>query len=954
MANDYKDTMNLPDTKFPMRAGLPVSEPKRLEQWNSMGLYQQMLKRNEGNQTFILHDGPPYANGPIHIGHAFNKILKDIIVKYHSAKGFYSPYVPGWDCHGQPIEHMVETKLGPEKMAAIDQATLRRLCWEWASENIDIQREGFKRLGVLGDWDNPYLTYAPDYEAGNVKVFKDIYLQGAIYRGRKPVHWCRHCHTALAEAEIEYSDESSPSIYVAFDFVDKTSALLPETSTFISLMIWTTTPWTLPANVAVCLSPEADYVAFEVDNKAYIVAEALLPAVVEATGWSGYKILLDAAGETWKAKGSQLTGLEYHHPIHQTLTGVVITGDHVVLDTGTGAVHTAPGHGQEDYVAGELYDLPMLMPVDDNGVFDAGGGPFQGMDVNQADPIIVEWLREQGSLVTSSEIAHSYPHCWRCHNPVIFRATDQWFVSMEKTGMREKAMAELEKLTWYPDWAVRRLGSMIETRPDWCISRQRSWGVPIPVFRCTICNSTVATAETFDAVIELFENEGADAWFTKLPSEYLAADTHCEHCGAGLLNIERERDILDVWWESGVSHTSVLEQRDDLVFPADLYLEGSDQHRGWFQSSLLTSVGAYGVAPYKAIMSCGFVVDEQGRKMSKSLGNGIDPDEVYEEYGADVLRLWVGSVENSQDVSISANITKQLADTYRRIRNSFRFLLSNLEDFNSQTDLVSWDVMLPLDRWAMARLVQLGQTIDAGYQSNRFHLVYRAVYDYIVTDLSAVYLDAIKDRLYSESPKSLARRSAQTVLLNILEMLTRQLSPILSYTCDEVWEYYPESIREADRPQSVFLAGWPEPDDFVPSPPAAEAEELLADFKVVLLARDAVTKALEEARSAGLINKSQEASIVLTLPQKQLEILSTLPAETLEELLIVSTVELIAGDDEGVTLVDVKQASGDKCPRCWNVRELGGNEAYPDLCPRCAEVLLELSGDEPELAGIGE
>jgi len=957
VASDYKHTMNLPQTDFPMRAGLPVSEPKRLEKWYEMNLYQKMLDQNAGKPSFILHDGPPYANGPIHIGHAFNKILKDIVVKFYNARGYYTPYVPGWDCHGQPIEHMVETKLGPEKMAAIDQVTLRRLCWEWANENIDIQRNGFKRLGVMGDWDNPYLTYAPEYEAANVRVFKEVYEQGAIYRGRKPIHWCINCHTALAEAEIEYYDISSPSIYVGFEFVDKTApaasatsatiaaagiTTLPQTDSPLQLMIWTTTPWTLPANVAVSLAPNADYVAVNSpDGRAYVLAEALLAQVAEAAGWQTCELIPNEKGEVWKAKGSELVGFEYAHPIHPTLTGVVITGDHVDLSTGTGAVHTAPGHGQDDYLVGELYDLPMLMPVDDNGVFDAGGGPFEGLDVFAANPKVVEWLSEQGSLVAATTVTHSYPHCWRCRKPLIFRATEQWFVSMDKTSLREKALAELDKLTWYPDWAINRLRSMIETRPDWCISRQRSWGVPIPVFRCSVCNSTVATPETFDAVIELFASEGADAWFAKAPAEFLPTDTHCEHCGAGLDKIVPERDILDVWWESGISHTAVLEGRDDLSFPADLYLEGSDQHRGWFQSALLTSAGAYGVAPYKAIMSCGFVVDEQGRKMSKSLGNGIDPDEVYNRYGADVLRLWVGSVESSQDVSISENIIEQLADAYRRIRNTFRFLLSNLEDYDIIAGRVTWDEMLSLDRWAMARLTQVMQVIDTAYLTNRFHVAYRAVYDYIVTDLSAVYLDAIKDRLYSDAPNSLTRRSAQTVLEHVLDVLVRQLAPILSFTCDEVWEYYPEGLRYADRAESVMLAGWPTIEEFAPQPPSDEIEAILTDFKVVLAARDAVTKALEDARSAKIIGKSQEADVTIALPDAAFAVLSALPEGTLEELFIVSNVMLESADVESFQ-VTIEVAKGEKCPRCWNIRELGVDPDHPEVCARCAEGLTEL------------
>ena len=708
-------------------------------------------------------------------------------------------------------------------------------------------------------------------------------------------------------------------------------------------MIWTTTPWTLPANTAVCLAPTADYVLVNANQQTFLLAEALVDQVAQAVGWTSWE-LLHIDSQVWKAKGSELVGLRYSHPIHPTLDGVVVTGDHVELSTGTGAVHTAPGHGQEDYLVAEQFELPILMPVDDNGVFDAGGGPFASLDVQSANPKIIEWLDQRGNLVAATTTMHSYPHCWRCHQPVIFRATEQWFVSMEKTGLREQALAELDQLTWYPDWAYNRLRSMIETRPDWCISRQRSWGVPIPVFRCTICNTTVANAETFDAVIQLFETEGADAWFAKDPAEYLALDTVCPHCGADLTKIERERDILDVWWESGVSHASVLDARENLSRPADLYIEGSDQHRGWFQSSLLTSVGAFHAAPYKAIMSCGFIVDEEGRKMSKSLGNGVEPDEVYEKYGADVLRLWVGSVDSSQDVSISDSIVEQLADAYRRIRNTFRFLLSNLTDYDNQRDRVTWHEMPVIDRWALARLGALMQVVENAYQTNRFHVAYRAIYDYIVTDLSAIYLDAIKDRLYSDAPKSVGRRSAQLVLEHILETLVRQLAPILSFTCDEVWENYPVGMANPDRPESVLLAGWPTLDDFSPKLPDSEAVQLLTDFKVVMNLRDAVTKALEQARLDQLIGKSQEAQVTVLLPADVQVDLPTLPAGTLEELFIVASVKLQSAEPgETEIKVRIDKAAGQKCPRCWNVRELGVDNRHPEVCSRCAEVLEELT-----------
>ncbi|MDR3315309.1 MAG: isoleucine--tRNA ligase [Coriobacteriales bacterium] len=940
MASDYKDTMNLPQTEFPMRAGLPVNEPKRLARWAEMDLYHKALEKNAGNPSYVLHDGPPYANGPIHIGHAFNKILKDIIVRYKTQRGFFAPYVPGWDCHGQPIEHMVETKLGQEKMARIDQPTLRRLCRDWATEHIDLQRDGFKRLGVIGEWDKPYLTYNPAYEAGNVQIFKEMYEQGAIYRGRKPIHWCRHCHTALAEAEIEYGDEVSPSIYVAFKLVDQKANKLPDSEQPLHVLIWTTTPWTLPANTAVALAPSAAYVAVKADGKALIMAEALLDTVAAAAGWQDYELVREPDGETWTARGRELEGLRYEHPVHKHMQGVIVTGEHVELSTGTGAVHTAPGHGQDDYQVGLDWNLPLLMPVDDNGIFDAGGGPFEGLGVDEANPVIIAWLRDRGSLIAQTDINHSYPHCWRCHNPVIFRATDQWFVSMDATGLRARAIIEIEKLNWYPDWAANRLRSMVEGRPDWCISRQRSWGVPIPVFKCASCSQTVATAETFDAVIELFKREGADAWFSRKPEEYLPADTRCAHCGSK--DFLPEKDILDVWWESGVSHTSVLETYDELSRPADLYLEGSDQHRGWFQSSLLTSVGTYGVAPYRGVMSCGFTVDEEGRKMSKSLGNGVDPADVIKESGADVLRLWVGSVDSSQDVSISKNILDRTSDAYRRFRNTFRFLLSNLYDFDEEQDFVRWDELGTIDRWALARLQQLAHEVDEAYDAFRFHAAYHAIYDYVITDLSAVYLDALKDRLYSDAPKSVGRRGAQTVLFNILEVLVRQLAPILSFTCDEVLENYPPGLRSEGFAQNVLLAGWPYDDDYTPAIPAGEAEGLLSDYRVALAVRDAVTRQLETARNEKVMGKSQEARVTIRLAPIAHDELADLPQGTLEELFIVAEVELVSTDGLLEPEVSVEVAAGEKCPRCWNIRTLAEDPAHPEVCSRCAAVLTEI------------
>ena len=938
MANTYKKTMNLPQTDFKMRGNLPQNEPKRLEFWNDIDIYNKVLEKNKDNKPFVLHDGPPYANGPIHLGHSFNKILKDFVIKSHAQRGYYTPYIPGWDCHGQPIEHMVEETLGPKKMAEIDQPTLRRLCHEWAEKYVNIQREGFKRLGVNADWDHPYLTFLPEYEVGDVEIFKKMYLAGNIYRGRKPIHWCKHCHTALAEAEIEYGDEVSPSLYVKFK-LDQLPAVyetagLPLQNAYV--LIWTTTAWTLPANSAVCLAPDADYCFVKVGDDYLLFAYEMVKEVAEVAGWDSYEIFTDSEGNPLLQKGKQLVGIPYTCPVRQDLKGTFIYGDHVTLDSGTGCVHTAPGHGQDDYIVGMQFDIPMRMPVDDDGVLTDEAGRFAGLNVDDATPKIIDWLREEGTLVAAKKITHSYPHCWRCHEPVIFRATSQWFVDLEKNDLRKKALNAIEnEVTWIPAWAANRIGSMVADRPDWCISRQRSWGVPIPVFRCADCGEVVATEESFDAVIELFRKEGSDAWFIKQPSEYLPSTVHCEKCGSK--NLLPEKDILDVWWESGVSHTSVCEYRDNLYRPADMYLEGSDQHRGWFQSSLLTSIGAYGIAPYKSVMHCGFTVDEQGRKMSKSLGNGVDPADVEKQYGAEILRMWVASVDYSQDVSISDNILKRVSDSYRRFRNTFRFLLGNLYDFDDQKDAVAWDELLPVDQWALCRLAQLLSDIEDGYDSYKFHNVYRAVYEYIVGDLSAVYLDALKDRLYSEAPDSPARRSAQTVLMNILDVLVRTLSPILSFTTEEVWQNYPEAMRNREgREISVQLAGWPSVDAFVPAIPDGAAESINAQFALVLEARETVTKALEDARTAGTIKKSQEAHIALTAPQATVDSLMALPEGTLEELFIIAGIDIESGDELEASVSVTEQ---EMCPRCWNYRQLGGNAHHPEVCGRCGDAL---------------
>ncbi len=916
---DYKETMNLPQTEFPMRANLAQREGQWLDKWAELDVYRKSLEGREEAPFFILHDGPPYANGHIHMGTAYNKVLKDLIVKYKTMRGFYAPYVPGWDCHGQPIEHMVEKKLGPEKMAKISQAKLRELCRDWAMEFVGVQREEFKRLGVRGDWDDPYLTLNPAYEAGNVKVFKKMYTDGAIYKGAKPIHWCVRCHTALAEAEIEYSDETSNSIYVAFRFTDATPW---DAEGDVSMLIWTTTPWTLPANVAVTLADDADYVGVKLaDGRVLVMAEALVEAVAAVAGWDGYAIVGP------RIKGTELAGLKYAQPIHEGVEGVIITGAHVELSTGTGAVHTAPGHGEEDYLVGQKFGLPMPMPVLDDGTFDAGGGPFAGLSVKEANPVIIEWLGERGALVAATKITHSYPHCWRCKQPVIFRATEQWFVSMDRTQLRENALRAINEVKWQPGWSINRINSMVADRPDWCISRQRAWGVPIPVFTCTKCGETVATEATFDAVIELFETQGADAWFTRSPHEYLPADTACGRCGAGAEDLKPEDDIVDVWWESGVSHTSVLDARPELRRPAELYLEGSDQHRGWFQSSLLTSVGAYGRAPFDMVLTHGFIVDGDGRKMSKSLGNVISPLDIIKKSGADIVRLWVASADYGQDVNISDEILDRTSEAYRRIRNTFRFLLSNLNDYDPLADHVEWDDMPELDRYALVHLADMLDKVTANYDEWRFYQVVRAVSDY-ANELSSVYLDVLKDRLYADAPASVSRRSAQTVLAAILGVMVRVLAPVLCFTTEEVWEFMPASMRDAD---SVQLTSWP-----VLQQPADEAAELRCAYETVLAVRDEVTKALEEARNAKVVGKSQEARVIVSAPADTVAVLEARGRAALAELFIVSDVELRAGDELGV---NVEAAVGEKCPRCWNFRELGVDPAHPDVCARCADVL---------------
>ena len=929
MANEYKKTMNLPSTSFPMRASLATREPERLKVWRENNVYEMARKKNAGHDKFVLHDGPPYANGPIHIGHAMNKVSKDIINRYWMMQGRDVPYVPGWDCHGQPIEHKVEEKVGTKKFNEMPAAEIREMCNKFAVENIELQKSGFRRLGVLGDWDHPYLTLYHQHDAADIEVFKAMFDKDMIYRGHKPVHWCKHCHTALAEAEIEYSDETSPSIFVRFEMTSKPAGL-ENFDGPVDFIIWTTTPWTIPSDQAVSLKPGAAYVAIEHDGRAEVMLEDLAPKCCEEFGWEYTPVMVD--GKPYVVPAETFHHIHYKQPIFDGVEGVALLADYVGVDDGTGIVHNSPGHGVDDYFACLKEGITdICMPVDDDGKFYTGeefgtGGPFSGMDTDEANPHIIEFLRERGTLVLEKKITHSYPHCWRCKHPVLFRATDQWFVSMDKTGLREQAGKEVrENVKWYPAHAANRIGAMVEQRPDWCISRQRNWGVPIPSYTCADCGEKVMNDATLDAVIKLFHEKGSDAWFTDKPEDYLGEACVCPKCGGH--HLKAGKDILDVWWDSGVSWKAVCEFRDELQYPADMYLEGSDQHRGWFQSSLLTSLGASDIAPYKAVVSQGFTLDGQGRKMSKSLGNVIDPNKVCAEMGADILRLWVASTDTSHDVAVDHEILARTSDAYRRFRNTFRFLLGELEgQFDPEHDLVPVDEMERYDLLVLARACDMHEKVSEAYAGYRFYQVYRALYDFVVTELSNGYLNATKDRMYCDEPGSKSRRSAQTCWYYLLEMLLRDLQPILSFTTDEVMAHLPESARDGQT-FAALLDWWSEPLSH------DEVAKLLGEYNVLLEARGAYTKANEAALAAGTVSEktSQATRCVLTLPAEQLELVRGSEA-MLAEAFVCSEVKLVSGDE---LACEVLPAHGEKCPRCWNWRPLGAD----GLCCRCSHAV---------------
>ena len=914
---DYKNTIITPKTDFPMRAGLPQREPGMLEHWNKIDVYRLMLEKNEGKPAFILHDGPPFSNGDIHMGHALNKTLKDFIVRSHAMRGYYTPYVPGWDNHGMPIESAIikKNKLNHKAMPIPE---FRNACQAFAQDFIDRQMSGFRRLGVLGDWQHPYKTMDKAFEAEEVKVFGEMYRKGYIYKGLKPVYWCPKDETALAEAEIEYQDDPCTSIYVKFALKD-TKGKLEAGNTYV--IIWTTTTWTLPGNLAIALNPQESYVVVKAANgERYLVAEALLEKTMKAGGIEEYEIVERHEGRYFEYMTAQ-------HPFLPR-ESLLVCADYVTMDSGTGCVHTAPGFGADDYQTCRRYGMDMVVPVNDQGRHTDYAGKYEGMLVEESNPVILNDMKEAGSLFASEEIVHSYPHCWRCKKPIIFRATPQWFCSVE--SFKDDAIAACEDVRWVPSWGKDRLRSMVLERTDWCISRQRRWGLPIPVFYCKDCGKPICTDETIDAIASLFEKKGSNAWFEMEAEDMLPEGFTCPHCGKAA-GFEKETDTLDGWFDSGSTHYAAME-RDQGFWPATMYIEGLDQYRGWFQSSLLVAVGALGRgAPFKECLTHGWTVDGQGRAMHKSLGNGMDPAEIFNKYGADLLRLWAGSSDYHVDVRCSDDIFKQLSQNYLKFRNTAKFCLDNLTGFDPE-QLVAAADMQELDRWAVTRLNSLIRRVFDSYDAYEFHAVSHAINDFCVVDLSSFYFDIIKDRLYCDGENSLSRRSAQTALFLILDAMTRMFAPILAFTCEEIWLAMPH--RSADDGRSVLFNCMVQPyEDY------ALPEDAMDRWARIAAVRSAVNGALEQARADKTIGKSLEAEVDVTVPAED-AFLADMDADTLADLLIVSQVRVTVGDALSVT---VAPAQGVKCARCWKVLTSVGTVAGHDtLCPRCAAVVKAL------------
>ena len=930
---ELKATLNLPQTDFPMKANLPQSEPKRLADWEQDGLYEQIRGVRQDSPSYVLHDGPPYANGPIHLGHALNKCLKDFVVKSKTMAGFNAPYVPGWDCHGLPIEIKVDEKLGRKKLE-MPAIAVRRACREYAEKYLNLQREQFKRLGVLGRWGRPYSTMTPEYESKIIETLFRFLETGFVYKGLKPVLWCMHDRTALAEAEIEYEMHTSPSVYVRYRLTSPPEAIDPRLAgKRVSTIIWTTTPWTLPASLAVAFHPDFEYVALEQDGEVYIVAEALAAATRAACG-------LESAHEIARFPGSRMDRVTFAHPfLERTILGVLAT--YVTTDQGTGAVHTAPAHGVDDFATGARYGLRQISDVDDGGHLRQGLPEYEGLYVFKANEPIINLLMERHALMGRQDVYHSYPHCWRCHRPVIFRATEQWFISMETpmvradgsmTTFRERALEEIGRVKWDPQWGQERISNMVSSRPDWCISRQRIWGVPIAVFLCLNCHKPLNDKAVNKRIVDLFAAEGADAWYVREVAEILPPGTRCPSCSAG--DFKKEMDILDVWFESGASQAAVLGLEKDLPWPADLYIEGGDQHRGWFQSSLLCAVGTRDAAPYRMAATCGWTLDEQGRALSKSLGNGADPVDVAQRLGAEIVRLWAASVDFREDVAASENLMQRVAETYRKLRNTFRYLLSNLNGFQPERDAVPWEQMPPLDRYMLTRTRELTEKVLRWYEDFEFHRIYHALNEFAVADLSQLYIDAVKDRIYTFAPQNTARRSAQTVLWMIAEALVRLVAPLLSFTADEIWQYMPEI---SNRLPSVHLELFPEPASLA----ATIDVEFMNDWAGLLAIRDEALKSLEEARKAKQIGKALDARLVLEVPQALGALLERYQG-SLKELLNVSQVEVLTGPSPQV-IATTLLADGTKCERCWNYSvHVGEDWRWPTVCERCSAALDQM------------
>ena len=920
MSVDYNSTMNLPKTDFPMRGNLPQKEPEMIKRWQDQKLYQKLMEKNEGLPLYVLHDGPPYANGDIHMGTALNKVLKDIIIKYKNMSGYKAPYIPGWDTHGLPIELKAMKKVGVENInSALD---LRKVCKEFALHYVDVQRNEFIRLGSIGDYEHPYLTLQPKHEAEQIRIFGEMAKKDFIYKGLKPVYWCPECKTALAEAEIEYAEDPCNSIYVKFKVEDdggKLAAFNTELDKTY-FVIWTTTTWTLPGNLAICLGPEYDYVAVHANGEYYIMAKELVESAMKAAKITEYTV------SEASLKGKELEYIKYRHPFIDRVSPIIV-GDHVTLESGTGCVHTAPGHGVEDFevCVNHYPEIPIIVPVDGDGKLTEEAGEFCGLTTNDANKAILTKLTELNALFAVENIIHQYPHCWRCKSPIIFRATEQWFCSVD--GFKEEACKAIDSVQWIPEWGGDRIKGMVMDRSDWCISRQRTWGVPIPIFYCKHCGKPIINEESVNAIANLYEKEGSDAWYKYEAGEILPEDFKCE---CGCTEFTKEMDIMDVWFDSGVSHAAVCNEEHGLRWPADLYLEGADQYRGWFQSSLLTSVAAKGSAPYKAVCTHGWVVDGEGKAMHKSLGNGMSPDEVTDKYGADILRIWVASSDYHADIRISQDILKQLSDAYRKIRNTARFILSNLGDFNPDTDSVSVEKLDGIDKWAMARMDEIIEKCKAAYDKFDFHIVYSTMRDFCTIDLSNFYLDILKDRLYVEKADSESRRAAQTIIYNILRTMTLYLAPVISFTAEEIWGYMPRS--EKDDAESVFFNKLPEKSG------VSADEEFMEKWEKIDELRDIVNKALEEARGQKLIGKSLEAKVTLNCGRDWYEFAKSVEND-LVSAFIVSAVDVEKSEFDGVD-VKVEVAPGEKCERCWTHSDTVGKCAeHPTLCARCAEIV---------------